>query len=462
MNQNSQASHTTAIPFKPAQPHPWVRRLYAGLLYLLLPLVPIYLLLRSRKQPEYRQHWGERFTFYQHRFLKNINQTRRIWLHAVSLGETRAIKPIVDELLAAHSDVHIILTGHTPTGRAEGQNLFASYLADGRMTQVYVPYDLNPLLHRFFKAFTPTDVWVVDTEVWPNMVAQCVRRQVPISLINARLSEKTLRQSQKWAKLMRNAYAGFSHICAQTQVDAQRFEQMGAHAPQLMVTGSLKFDMQIPENQVAQGRAIKMLLGQKKVVLLASSREGEEALWLDAIEQYQNTHGSRAENIQWWVVPRHPQRFDEVAQLLTQKSQSFLRKSEWMQLLGLEQVSALASAQIVLGDTMGEMFSYYALADVVLMGGTWLPFGGQNFLEPMALGIPTIIGPSVFNFEAIAQQAIDADALIYAENLSQALNDVLEIVLDAQIETKALEPQKARAFVAQACGAAARTLEIVC
>ena len=409
------AQQPPSQPYHPHQPYPWARRVYAALLYVLIPLLPIYLLLRSRKQPEYRHHWAERFACYG--AARIAPKGRRIWLHAVSLGETRATKPLVDALFEQHHDMHIILTCHTPTGRAAGQELFQQYLSDGRMTQVYVPYDLNPLLNRFFTTFAPTDVWVMETEVWPNMIAQCVRRNIPISLINGRLSDKTLRQTQKWPKLMGNAYAGFTRVCAQTETDAQRYRQIGVVSEQLHVTGNLKFDMTIPSEQVAKGERIKALLADKRIVMLASSREGEEALWLEAIRRYEQTHPQQAATIQWWVVPRHPQRFNEVAQLLQNSGKSVLRTSEWSAQLSDE---SLKQADIVLGDTMGEMFAYYAIADVVLMGGTWLPYGGQNFLEPMALGKPVIVGESIYNFEQIGLDALEKGVLWQAQNLDDA------------------------------------------
>ncbi len=442
------AQQPPSQPYHPHQPYPWGRRVYAALLYVLIPLLPIYLLLRSRKQPEYRDHWAERFACYG--AARVAPQMRRIWLHAVSLGETRATKPLVDALFAQHDDMHIILTCHTPTGRAAGQELFQPYLSDGRMTQVYVPYDLNPLLNRFFATFAPTDVWVMETEVWPNMIAQCVRRNIPISLINGRLSDKTLRQTQKWPKLMGNAYAGFTRVCAQTETDAQRYRQIGVVNEQLHVTGNLKFDMTIPSEQVAKGERIKALLADKRIVMLASSREGEEALWLEAIRRYEQTHPQQAATIQWWVVPRHPQRFNEVAQLLQNSGKSVLRTSEWSAQLSDE---SLKQADIVLGDTMGEMFTYYAIADVVLMGGTWLPYGGQNFLEPMALGKPVIVGESIYNFEQIGLDALEKGVLWQAPNIPAGLALMDEKIVSIAKESGDLRIQKISCFVQSECGA---------
>ena len=433
----------------PHQPHPWVRRLYALCLYVLLPIVPLYLLWRGRKQPEYRQHWAERFACY--RQSRIAPQKRRIWLHAVSLGETRATAPLVHAFFAQNTDAHIVLTHTTPTGRASGQELFASYLQDGRMTQVYAPYDLNPMLSRFFKTFAPTDVWIMETEVWPNLMAQCVQRNIPASLINGRMSEKTLKQTLKWQTLMGGAYAGFTHVCAQSETDAQRYRAIGVVDAQLTVTGNLKFDMHVPTEQVAAGERIKGLLTDTRVIMLASSREGEEQLWLDAIAEFERTHAQTEKTqprIQWWIVPRHPQRFDEVMTLLKNTGKNVVRKSELDMQPITQQINALAQADMVLGDTMGEMFTYYAIADLVLMGGTWLPYGGQNFLEPMALGKLVWVGASIYNFEQIGAEALRSGVLWQSQSFILALEYITtteqgEINMQAGI----------KAFIRQQCGA---------
>ena len=428
--------------------------MYALCLYVLLPMVPLYLLWRGRKQPEYRQRWAERFACYRHPRI--ASQKRRICLHAVSLGETRATAPLVHAFFAQNTDAHIILTHTTPTGRASGQELFAQYLQDERMTQVYAPYDLNPLLNRFFKTFAPTDVWIMETEVWPNLMAQCVQRQIPASLINGRMSEKTLKQTLQWRKLMGNAYAGFTHVCAQTETDAQRYREIGVVDAQLTVTGNLKFDMHIPPEQVIRGERIKSLLTDTRVIILASSREGEEQLWLDAIAEFERTDPQMAQSqsrIQWWIVPRHPQRFDEIEQLLRASGKNsgkqILRKSVLNQLNAEQQTSELDTADIVLGDTMGEMFTYYAIADIVLMGGTWLPYGGQNFLEPMALGKQVWVGASIYNFEQIGVDAIDSGVLWQASSPFEALKKAQRLTW--HIESAQLT--SVQTFIEQRCGA---------
>ena len=413
-----------------------MRRLYALCLYVLLPMVPLYLLWRGRKQPEYRQHWAERFACY--RQPRIAPQKRRIWLHAVSLGETRATAPLVHAFFAQNIDAHIILTHTTPTGRASGQELFALYLQDGRMTQVYAPYDLNPLLNRFFKTFAPTDVWIMETEVWPNLMAQCVQRQIPASLINGRMSEKTLKQTLKWRALMGNAYAGFTHVCAQTETDAQRYQAIGVVDAQLTVTGNLKFDMQIPLEQVAAGERIKSLLTDTRVIMLASSREGEEQLWLEAIAEFEQTQTQTEKappRTQWWIVPRHPQRFDEVMALLKNTGKHVVRKSELDAQPAAQQINALAQADMVLGDTMGELLFLYALADSAFVGGSLVPNGGHNLLEPAALAKPVLSGPHLFNFLEIAALMRNAKALQEVEDahgLAVAVQRLFELPRDAQ------------------------------
>ena len=230
---------------------------------------------------------------------------------------------------------------------------------------------------------------------------------------------------------MGGAYAGFTHVCAQTETDAQRYRAIGVVDAQLTVTGNLKFDMQIPLEQVAAGERIKSLLTDTRVIMLASSREGEEQLWLDAIEEFERTNSQMAQSqprIQWWIVPRHPQRFDEVAQLMRaagkNSGKKILRKSALNELNAVQQTAELGTADIVLGDTMGEMFTYYAIADIVLMGGTWLPYGGQNFLEPMALGKPVWVGTSIYNFEQIGVDAIGSGVLWQAQSLVGALAQI--------------------------------------
>lgn len=426
---------------------------YSILLFVLQPLVLIYLLKRSRKQPEYAQHWGERFAFYK-RPLKSL-ASRRIWIHAVSLGETRAAAPLIEAVYQRCPDAHIILTHTTPTGRAAGQDLFANALAAGRMTQVYVPYDLHGALARFFRVFLPTDVWVMETEVWPNMVAACLKRNIPISLINGRLSTKSLKSTLKWPRLMGAAYQGFQTVFAQTDADAAHYRQLGVAPERITVTGNLKFDMKAPVEQLNDGAILKSLVADKTIVLLASTRDGEEAMWLNALKT-----ATALSNVQWWVVPRHPQRFDEVEQLLHHADftgQQLCRKSQLDGMTDQNRSMALHQAKVVLGDTMGQMFAYYACADIVLMGGAWQPLGGQNFLESLSLGKPTLIGTHTFNFAQAADDAVSAQALLRCDDMTTALQMVSKLINEPDFLGQ--QQRNAQAFGQHHMGAVRRTLD---
>ena len=441
----------------------WRRLIYSTALYGVAPLVPLYLLWRARKQPEYARGWAERFavSYGAHR---RSNAARRVWLHAVSLGETRAAKPLVDAFFKLQPDAHIILTHTTPTGRAAGQELFADDLHSGRMTQVYVPYDLPDVIARFLRHFAPTDFWLMETEIWPNMIAACVQRNIPVSLLNGRLSEKTLQKTLNHgfvAQLFGWAYAQFANVCAQSDADAARYAQVGVRQSCLVVTGNVKFDMTLPPEQIEQGEQLKAWAQRANpshsMVLLASTREGEEQMWLDARANFDDS------NIQWWLVPRHPQRFNEVERLLSQAGfvgDAVLRKTE-LDAMGdaVRRNERLQKARVVLGDTMGEMFAYYAAADVVLMGGAWQPQGGQNFLEPLALGKPTLIGPHTYNFAQVASDAVVAAALIQVDRMDSALVEV-QRVLTQPVEYERYQAN-ARYFVIQHQGAVQRTLAIV-
>ncbi|TDR31292.1 3-deoxy-D-manno-octulosonic acid transferase [Hydromonas duriensis] len=429
---------------------------YSIVLFVLQPFACIYLLLRARKQPEYAKHWHERFALYLHQ--RQHPSPLRIWIHAVSLGETRAAAPLIEALYAQSPQAHVILTHTTPTGRAAGQSLFATYLADGRMSQVYVPYDTYGAVSRFFRTFAPTHIWVMETEVWPNMVATANRLHIPIHLVNGRLSKKSFRQTLSFYWLMGHAYKGFNGICAQTPIDSVRYQKLGVSANRITVTGNLKFDMRPPKPQIEEGRRLKRFIGNRSVVMLASTRDGEESQWLSALKYLKNFFP----NVQWWVVPRHPQRFNDVSQLIEQ-SELFptpvVRKSMLENLSDGEIQTQLAQTDVVLGDTMGQMFMYYTISDVVMMGGAWLPLGGQNFLEPLSIGKPTLIGPHTFNFGQITVDATKAGALLQCHSMVQGLEIASNLLNNSEQNT--LQQHRAEAFCLAHQGAVKRTLSIL-
>ncbi len=405
-----------------------------------MPLVLLRLWRRGRKEPGYRQHIGERLGFYS-RLPDPV--PRFIWVHAVSVGETRAAEPLIDALLREYPQHSILLTCMTATGRATGAQLFGRH--GTRVAQSFLPYDTGFMCARFMRHFRPDVCVLMETEVWPNLVAQCKRYGVPVLLANARLSERSLRRGKRFASLLRPAAEAIDIVGAQSEADAARLREFGAR--HVEVTGSLKFDVKPPDNMVERGLAWKREIGARKVLLFASTREGEEQLILDALVQQGK--------VEWLtvIVPRHPQRFDEVAEMIYAQGLSLGRRSE------LKGDFLVEGVDVMLGDSMGEMFAYYAACDVAFIGGSLLPLGGQNLIEAFALGKPVLIGPHTFNFQAITNSAIkkgiavrvaDAPELMQAWGRLQA-DDAARIELGIA----------ALAFAHEQQGATSRTIELL-
>lgn len=358
------------------------RFLYSLLLYLVLPFVPFKLLWRGIRQPEYLKHWRERFGFYSLPTNKPV-----IWLHCVSVGETRAAAPLVKALLKQYPSHQVLLSHSTPTGRATSEQLFAE-----RVERVYLPYDLPFAVKGFLKHFNPRIGILMETELWFNLMASCKQHNVPLLLVNARLSEKSARGYSKLGHLVEEGLQSLTAIAAQTTQDSERLKHLGAK--NVSVVGNLKFEVQPPEDAIVQGQYLRSLFGtHRPVFLAASTREGEEAIILDAIAALQMP------NLLTVIVPRHPQRFNEVEALMQHRKLFYQRRSSLKQKIDVE-------TQFILGDSMGELFSYYASADICLVGGSLLPYGGQNLIEAMRMGKPVLIGEHTFNFKEISELAI--------------------------------------------------------
>lgn len=379
------------------------RWLYSLAWWLALPLVFGRLWWRGRKEPGYRAHWAERLGFP----AAPPSTRTTFWVHAVSVGETRASEPLVEALLAAYPDSRILLTHMTPTGRATGKSLFGHH--GERLVQSYLPYDTGFMVGRFLRRFQPRVCILMETEVWPNLVDSCASAGVPVALVNARLSERSLRRGQKMGALMRDAAQAITLVAAQTEADAGRIRSLGA--PQVAVTGSIKFDVVPPQAALEKGAWLRAQFGQRPVFLCASTREGEEALILDAWQRA----ADKPANALLAIVPRHPQRFDEVEKLAAARGLTVQRRSR------LE--AGIGNADVLLGDSMGEMFAYYAACDCAFIGGSLMPLGGQNLIEACALGKPVLVGEHTFNFAQATEEAVadgaalrvrDADALIAA------------------------------------------------
>ncbi|PLY40802.1 3-deoxy-D-manno-octulosonic acid transferase [Janthinobacterium sp. ROICE36] len=419
-----------------------MRLLYTLAWWLALPLVLARLWLRGRREPGYRQHWGERLGCYG-RQAKPLIPT--LWLHAVSVGETRAAEPLIDALLAAWPACRIVLTHMTPTGRATGKTLFAKHGA--RLVQSYLPYDTGAMPASFIRHFAPRICILMETEVWPNLIYQCNRHGVPVVLANARLSQRSLGKAQRLGKLITDAARGITLVAAQTQDDADRVRQLGVQ--DVVVTGSIKFDVVVPEAALATGAWLLGAIGARAVLLCASTREGEEPLILDAFAR-----ASLPANVLLLIVPRHPQRFDEVEKLVLAHGLAVQRRSALAQ-----DDFVAADTQVLLGDSMGEMFAYYAACDCAFVGGSLLPLGGQNLIEPAALGKPVLIGPHTFNFALVTEQAIAAGGAARVAD-TDALMAQASVLLQNPAQLASMG-QKALAFAAQHRGATPRTIAAI-
>lgn len=409
------------------------RILYSMALYLATPLLLLRLCWRGRKQSAYLKHIPERFGFYE-----DAGKHRYIWVHAVSVGETRAVEPLVRALQAQNPGHRILLTHMTPTGRETGIGLFSD-----NVTRCYLPYDYPGATKRFLAHFCPETGLLMETEVWPNLIAAGVACGVPLHLINARLSERSQRGYNRVGSLACDAVRSFRVIAAQTEADAVRLRALGAKS--VFVTGNLKFDVNAPASQLAQGEALKRTLGDRPVLLAASTREGEEELLLDAVRR-KGLSGALL-----IIVPRHPQRFAAVAAMVATTGLRLQQRS-----MG----GAIDTrTDVLLGDTMGEMFMYYAACDVVLMGGSFLSYGAHSLIEPCTVGKPVIIGPSTYNFAEAAATAVAAGAALSVNDAEQGLALALELAGDA-LRCQRMG-QAGLAFTAAHRGAVRRVMDLI-
>lgn len=415
------------------------RCFYTLLIYLALPFTPLKLLWRGIKQREYLHHWAERFGFYTQAVTKPV-----IWLHCVSVGETRAAAPLVQALQAQYPQHQILLTHATPTGRATSEQLFAN-----SVLRCYLPYDTPAMVRRFLKHFKPVVGVLMETELWFNTIAVCHQQQVPLLLLNARLSARSASGYARVDTLMRQGLQQLTCIASQTQQDADRFNAF--NAPNVSVMGNLKFDVTPPEDALSRGQYLRTLLGKDRPVLLAAStRDGEEAMILDAVVS------ADIPNLLTVIVPRHPQRFDEVANLLTKRGLSYCRRSEF----AMGSVAAdIHTNAVVLGDSMGEMFTYYAACDVALIGGSLLPLGGQNLLEAFAMGKPALVGEHTFNFAEATEQAVAVCAAWRIQDVASLSQALIGLMLNKE---KQAEMGKAGlALIARSKGAVNQALSAV-
>tara|TARA_R110001599_G_scaffold64023_3_gene179094 strand:- start:724757 stop:726019 length:1263 start_codon:yes stop_codon:yes gene_type:complete len=414
-----------------------MRLIYSIAWWFALPLVLCRLLIRGQQEPGYRQHVGERLGFY-----RVACKGPTLWVHAVSVGETRAAQPLIDAMLQTYPQHSIVLTHMTPTGRATGRALFGN---NPRVIQSYLPYDTSYMVGRFIRHFKPALCVLMETEVWPNLMAQCAQRHVPVALVNARLSARSLEKGLRFPTLFGNAAASLACVAAQTESDAQRIEQLGAK--NVHVTGNIKFDVTPSEDMKTKGDALRAQFGGRRVLVCANTRDGEEERILGAMAAL------RERDFLLVVVPRHPQRFDEVSRLIDQHGFSHARRST----LG---ISTLAQdIDVLLGDSMGEMFCYYQACDVAFVGGNLLPLGGHNLIEACVLGKPVLIGPHTFNFADAATNAIAEGAAMRVADADELLLQASALLQDqSRCQTMG---ERASRFAQQHRGASHRTMALL-
>ena len=425
--------------------------LYSLALWLAQPLLKRKLRRRAVNEPGYAVAVPERFGHYAQPAPEQGGPL--VWIHAVSLGETRAAAILLHELRAQLPGMRLLLTHGTATGRAEGAKLLQAGDA-----QVWQPWDTRGAVRRFLRQFRPAIGILMETEIWPNLVAGCRREQIPLVLANARLNEKSRAGARRFAWLSRPAYAALAAVWAQTEGDADRLRSVGA--PVAGVFGNLKFDVLPSPEQQAQGRTWRAA-STRPVVLLASTREGEEAMWLEVLRQKWPVapvdKAQAAINIdesmpvQWLIVPRHPQRFDEVRRLCEAAGLRVSRRSQWG--------GGPDEADVWLGDSLGEMALYYGMAHVALLGGSFAPLGGQNLIEAAACGCPIVMGPHTFNFAEAAELAIAAGAAERVADMAAAVAVACALAQDAP--RLARLAQDCQAFTQAHRGAALATAQAV-
>ncbi len=382
------------------------RAVYSILLHLLVPFALLRLVWRSRGQPAYLHHISERFGFYSSTVPAPV-----IWLHAVSVGETRAAEPLVKALRERWPDHRVLLTHMTPTGRETGEQAFGDEVA-----RCYLPYDLPWAVVRFLSHFRPRLGLLLETELWPNLIHACHARSIPLYLVNARLSERSARGYARFEGFTRSTLRELAGVAAQTEADAQRLTALGA--PQVTVCGNLKFDRSPRAQDLELGERFRGWFGERPVLVAASTREDEEEKVLAAVQL------AARPGLLTVIVPRHPQRFDAVARLLAERGLAYQRRSEGN--------PVAASTDFFLGDSMGELYAYYAACDLAFVGGSLLPLGGQNLLEPCAVGKAAVVGPHTFNFTEATRLAVDAGAALQVRDERELGRVLAELLADRE------------------------------
>ena len=427
------------------------RLIYSALLTVLAPFTWIWLWLRQRKTGgDWELFAAERFG----RFPQPWDGADPVWVHAVSVGEVRASVPLIQALLLKGE--RVLLTHMTPTGRAEARRLLAQEISDGLVRQQWVPYDFHAAVKGLIKHFSPKYIILIEREVWPNLIHAAVECRVPVVLASARFSERSARQNRVLNRLlggiMHQAYSQLSLVLAQSAEDAQRLFDAGAR--NVTVCGNLKFDVSLPKVAVEAGQLWHQRV-DRPILVIASTREGEDALFVPQIKAFCSQPTPDARRPLVVLVPRHPQRFDQAAGLLDSAG---IRYARWSMLRDdPTSMDVAKSLEVILGDTMGELPFFYGTADVAIVGGSFAPLGGQNFIEASAAGVPVIVGPHTRNFKDAVLSASEAGVLVQVTNAEQAMAQARQWMDNP--EQAAPFGQHGKSWVASHVGATARIME---
>lgn len=382
-----------------------MRTLYTWLLYAASPWILVRLWWRGRREPGYREAIAERFGY------GTLSpKAKLLWLHAVSVGEVRACAPLVRGLQREHPDHDVLVTCLTAAGRDTIMQVFGE-----SVLRAYLPYDYPRAVRRFLEHYRPRLGVLVETEIWPNLMQACAANGVPVMLANARMSRKSVQSHQRLGRLSRPAFLSLAAVCAQGGADARRLSRLGA--PNVTVTGNLKFDIEPDPAKAEEGKSFRAALRHRKVLLFASTREGEEQQLLGEL-------GAQDDGVLIVLVPRHPRRFEEVAALAVRMGFTLARRS-----LG---EAPHQGRRLYLGDTMGEMAFYYAMCDVAVIGGSFEPLGGQNLIEACAAGIPVVTGPHMFNFADVTRLAVEAGAAMQSGDTAAAVRSARALLEDPE------------------------------
>lgn len=386
-----------------------MRAFYSALFNLLIPFILLRLLWRSFKAPQYRKRWRERFAYYDKAVIPQV-----IWFHAVSVGEAEAVFPLIKRIRVNIPNSRILVTTTTPTGSARVQTVLGE-----AVQHVYLPYDTPAIVERFMLAFRPMLAVIMETELWPNLFTYCGQNSIPLFVINARLSKKSAKGYRKLPSLIRPLLANIKQVAAQTQEDAERFVAIGAKTEQVTVLGNIKFDLETPEQIIAEGKQLKSRIFKGRFVwIVASTHKGEDQIFLDIYKKLK----PNIPELLLVLVPRHPERFGEVGELI--------RQNDLLEVSRTTNKPCAMGTDIYLANTMGELKMLYAAADIAFVGGSMLPVGGHNILEALAMGVPVLFGPYMANFKEIADKVLMYKAAIQCQGSEAIISAVQRLYVD--------------------------------